>query len=252
MTRTLSRLLVVLGLLLGWVPIASAQSADDIVERHLTAIGGRDALVKLKSRSMAGTITLSTPGGDISGPVETLTESPNKSRTFMKLDASGLGAGVITIDQRFNGTSGYVMDSLQGNRELTGDLLENARNAAFPNPFLNYKDVGATLELAGKEKVGDREAYLLILKPKNGVVYRQYIDAQSYLALRLVVKLNVPQFGELEQTTELLDQRDVDGVKVPFQLKSSSAVQQMTIVITKVEHNVQVDEALFSRPAANR
>ena len=252
MTRTLSRLLVVLGLLLGWVPIASAQSADDILEKYLTAIGGREALMKLKSRSMTGTITLSTPGGDVSGPIEILNETPNKARTLMRLDLSALGAGVMTVDQRFNGTSGYVIDTLQGNRELTGNLLENAKNAVFPSPLLNYKEVGATLELGGKEKVRDREAYLLIFKPKSGSIVRLYIDAESYLPARLVVKVDVPQFGELEQTTELLDQRDVDGVKVPFQLKSSSSLQQMTIVITKVEHNVQVDEALFSRPAANR
>ena len=52
----------------------------------------------------------------------------------------------------------------------------------------------------------------------------------------------------MEQTTELLDYRDVDGVKVPFQVKATSAVQTSSVVISKVEHNATIDEALFSKP----
>jgi hypothetical protein len=64
------------------------------------------------------------------------------------------------------------------------------------------------------------------------------------------VKIDVPQLGrEVEQTTEFFDYREVDGVKLPFRLKATSSVQNYTITITKVEHNVRVDEALFSKPA---
>jgi hypothetical protein len=246
--NTVSRRLVVAVLLLGWVRGASAQTADEVIERYLTAIGGRAALGKLKSRSMIGTITLSTPGGDVSGPVEIFNQEPNKSRTLIKLDLSSLGAGQMIFDQRFDGTSGYVLDSLQGNRDIAGNQLENMKNSSFPNPLLNYKEMGATVELGAKEKVGEREAYLLIVKPKSGSVARQYIDAESYLPIRLVMKVDIPQIGEVEQTTEFLDHRDVDGVKIPFQIKSASAVQTSIIIITKVEHNTKIDEALFSKP----
>jgi zinc protease len=248
--NTVSRRLVMAVLLLGWVQGASAQTADEIIEKYLTAIGGRAALGKLKTRSMIGTITLSTPGGDVSGPVEIVSQEPNKSRTLIKLDLSSFGAGQMIFDQRFDGTSGYVLDSLQGNRDITGNQLENMKNGSFPNPFLNYREMGATVELGGKEKVGEREAYLLIFKPTSGSVVRQYLDAESYLPIRVVVKVAAPQVGELEQTTELLDYRDVDGVKVPFQVKATSSVQSSTITITKVEHNTKIDEALFSKPAA--
>lgn len=250
--KTVSRQLVMAVLLLGWTQAASAQTADEIIEKYLTAVGGRAALGKLTSRSMIGTITLSTPGGDVSGPVEILNQAPNKSRTLITLDLSAFGAGQAIIDQRFDGTSGYVIDSLQGNRDITGDLLETMKNGAFPNPFLSYKELGATVELGGKEKIGERDAYLLIFKPKSGSTVRQYIDAASYLPIKVVVKLDIPQIGELEQSTELLDYRDVDGFKVPFQVKSTSRVQTSTVNITKVEHNTKIDEALFSKPAANK
>jgi hypothetical protein len=239
-------------LLLGWAQAASAQTADDVVEKYLAAIGGRAALGKLTSRTMTGTITLSTPGGDVSGPVEIMNQERNKSRTVITLDLSSLGAGQMVVDQRFNGTAGYILDNLQGNRDITGNQLENMKNGSFPSPLLSYKERGATVELGGKEKVGARDAYVLILTPKSGSVVRQYVDAESFLAIRVMLKVEVPQVGEFEQTTDLLDYRDVDGLKIPFLVKSTSAVQNSTIVITKVEHNTRIDEALFSKPVPGK
>ena len=228
--------------------LAYAQTVDEIVEKYLTAVGGREALAKLTSRTMTGTITIATPQGDLSGPVEIYAQAPNKSRTLVKLDLSAFGAGQMTVDQRFDGTAGYVIDTLQGNRDITGGQLENMRNAAFPSPLLNYKERGATLELMGKEKVGDRDAYVLILKPKAGPAARTFIDAESYLPLRVVTKLDVPQFGEVEQTAEFSDYRAVDGVKIPFAVRATSAVQNSTVAISKVEHNTKLDETMFSKP----
>jgi hypothetical protein len=148
----LSRRLVVTFLLVGWAPLVRAQTADEVIEKSLTAIGGRAALGKVKSQSITGTITLSTPAGDITGSVEVLNAAPNKSRSLIKADLSALGAGQLTVDQRFNGTSGYVMDTLQGNRDITGSQLEGMRNGSFPHPFLNYKEMGATARLSGKKR----------------------------------------------------------------------------------------------------
>jgi zinc protease len=249
--RAISRQLTIAMLLLGWAQAAHAQTADEVVEKYLTAIGGREALAKLKSRTLVGTITVSTPGGDISGPVEMVAQEPNKARMLIKLDLSTFGAGQMVFDQRFNGQTGYVLDSMQGDHDIAGAQLDTMRNNVFPTPFLNYKELGATVELAGKEKIGDRDAYVLILKPKSGASVRQFVDAESYLPVRLLLKVDLPQIGEVEQTTDLSDFREVDGVKVPFAVSASSAVQHSTIKITKVEHNTKIDEALFSKPPAH-
>ena len=80
-----------------------AQTVDEVVDRCVTAAGGRAALGKVTSRSMSGTITLSTPAGDITGTVELLNAVPNKSRSLIKADLSALGAGQLVMDQRFDG-----------------------------------------------------------------------------------------------------------------------------------------------------
>jgi outer membrane lipoprotein-sorting protein len=251
--KTIVRLVVVTAFLAAWAQAAMAQTADEIIEKHLAAMGGRAALQKIKSRLVTGTLALTTPVGNMAGTVELLNEAPNKSRNLMKVDLSAAGIGLVTIDQRFNGETAYAMDSLQGNREITGNALDNMKASSFPTPFLNYKERGATVELGGKEKVGDRDAYVLTYKPKTGSAVRMYLDAQTYLPLRSVVKVNVPQLGQdVEQTTDFSDYRDVDGVKIPFQIKNSSPLQTYSITATKVEQNIQVDESLFSKPAEGK
>jgi hypothetical protein len=247
--RTLMRLVMAGSLVLGMAQAAAAQTADEIVEKHLAAIGGRAALSKLTSRSMAGTITIATPAGEFSGPIEIMNQAPNKVRTLINLDLTAVGAGKITIDQRFDGVTGYAIDTLQGNRDITGDQLEGMRNGFFPTPFLNYKQNGVGIELTGKEKVGDREAYALIVKPKTGPSSKNYIDATSFLMIRQVVTADIPPVGTLEQTTDFSDEKEIDGIKIAHKIVSSSSAQNFTVTISKVQHNGALDQTLFAKPA---
>jgi hypothetical protein len=229
---------------------AHAQTADEVVEKYLTAIGGRAALGKLTSRTATGTISVTTPAGDLTGTIELYNKAPNKTRTVVKIDASSLGVGQILQDQRFDGTSGYAIDSLNGNRDITGDQAEIMRSGTFPTPLLRFKEEGARVELLGKEKVGDRDAYVLRFTPKTGPASRQFMDAETSLLVKSVVTVNVPQLGtDLEQTVEFSDYRDVDGVKVPYRTRSINQVQSLTITFTKVEHNTPIDDRSFAKPA---
>jgi hypothetical protein len=237
-------ILVALGAPAGW-----AQTADEILEKSIAALGGRAAHAKITSRQMSGTITLSTPAGDIQGTIETWNAAPNKQRTLIKADLSSFGAGPLEVDQRFDGSTGYVLDSLQGNRDITGNQLDNMRNNGFPHAFLAYKELGIKVTLAGKEKAGDRDAYVVVFEPAAGSTIRQFIDAETFLPVKFMLKVNVPQVGaDVEQTTVVSDYRDVDGIKVPFRLQSSSSIQSITVDIAKVAHNVTVDEKLFAKP----
>jgi len=86
--------------------------------------------------------------------------------------------------------------------------------------------------------------------------YFAYVDVAMYDAVNSInggctpylMKVSAPQVGEFEQTSELRDYREVDGVKVPFQVTATSSVQTINIAVAKVEHNASVDETLFAKP----
>ena len=67
---------------------ASAQTADEVIEKSIAAMGGRAALDKIRSRMMTGELTIGTPAGDIAGTVEMYGAVPNKQRTVIKADLS--------------------------------------------------------------------------------------------------------------------------------------------------------------------
>ena len=236
-------------LVVGTVTSSAAQTAEDIVERHLTAVGGRAALAKLTSRTMTGTISVTIEAGDLQGQLEVTTATPNKSRTLLGLDLSAFGLGKMVHDERFDGSAGYILDSMQGNREITGNQLHNLRNDTFPTALLDYKGQGASVALAGKEKVDDRDAYVLIRTPKAGPPIKHYIDVESHLEIRTVTTNDSPDLGPYELTVIFGDYREVDGVKVPFQIRGVSNAENFNAVLMKVTHNQPVDAAIFSRPA---
>lgn len=246
--RTFIQRFATIVVVLSWSHFAAAQTADDIINKSITAMGGRAAMEKIKTRQMSGSLTLGTPAGDISGTIQIQNAVPNKTRTVIKADLSSLGAGPLEVDQRFDGTSGYVLDSLQGDRPITGNQLDNMKNGGFPHPFLTYKSMGTSVSLAGKEKAGDRDAYVVVFEPTTGSPIRTWIDAETYLPIMSRVKSNIPQVGDLEQTSRTTDYRDVDGVKIPFKVEVSSAVQSFTIIINKVENNMPIDDKLFVKP----
>lgn len=239
--------------------VASAQTADQIIEKHLAALGGREALGKLTSRRSTGTITITTPNGNLLGPCEIDAKAPNKSRAYMQLDASALGIpDKLVVEQKFDGVVGWSLNSLQGDAEITGSRLQNLGNNVFPSPLLNYKTAGTTVELLPKQQIGGKDALVIRATPKAGSAVVLFFDAETYLLVRTVTTFNDAQMGgEVEQTAELSDYRVVDGVKVPFHIVNSSATptgtQTGTITLTKVEHNVTLDDALFgSKLAAAR
>jgi outer membrane lipoprotein-sorting protein len=198
---------------------------------------------------MTGKMTVSTNGAELPGTIEVLSQAPNKARSLVSMDLTAVGAGSMTIDQRFDGTTGFVMNSMSGDTEVTGGMLDNMKNNVFPSPLLTYKDRGIKVALDGnKDKVGDRDAYVLTFTPPSGPASRLWIDAASYLPIKTSVTIDSPETGPLEQIVEFSDFRDVDGIKVPFQRKNSNAMQTFTITFTKVEQNVKIDPALFSKP----
>jgi zinc protease len=236
-----------------FAPTASAQTADEVVNKYLAALGGRDALGKLTSRRAIGTITVSTPNGDLSGPLEIDSKLPNKSRVAIDLDLSALGADKMHDERRFDGVSGMMLNSMNGDSEITGNQLDNMRNNVFPTPLLNYKTAGIAIEVLPRETLNGKAVIVLRATPKAGSATKLFFDAETYLIVRTVSTINSPQTGgDVEQTSDLSDYRAVDGVKVAFQVTNSNALQSAVIKLTKVEHNVALDDALFKAksPAA--
>jgi outer membrane lipoprotein-sorting protein len=230
------------------VTSGQALTADQIVEKHLSALGGREALGKITSRRAAGTVTVATPMGPLSGPLEMVAKAPNKMLAEMRIDLTSVGGpGEMVITQMFDGANGWNLNSLQGDTAMSGDQLDASRNNSFPSPLLKYKELGMTATLDGAQQVNGKAAHVVLFTPKTGPAERMFFDAESFLIVRSTSSLTLPQVGKTETVSEPSDYRTVDGVKVPFKLVQSAGEQTVTFTFDKVENNVAVDDARFVR-----
>ena len=248
MTKRVFTTLLTLLVLPAFAGLEAAQTLtpDQIIEKHLTAMGGREALGKLTSRRATGTISVATPMGDLSGPLEMTAKAPNKMRADMRIDLTAVGGpGEMMMTQLFDGAAGWSLNSLQGDTPLSGDLLDSARNSYFPSPLLKYKEIGMTVALQPNAQIGGKDAYVLLFTPTSGPAERMFFDATSFLLVRTTSTLNTPDMGTVEQVSDLSDYRTVDGVKVAFVMTQQAGGQNIVMTFAKIEHNVAIDDAVF-------
>jgi hypothetical protein len=90
---------------------------------------------------------------------------------------------------------------------------------------------------------------VLLYTPKAGPAPKLFLDAETFLVVRSITTLDVPEAGgQIEQTTDVSDYRTIDGVKTAFSVTVGGPGQTIAITLAKVEYNVTLDDAVFSRP----
>jgi zinc protease len=105
------------------------------------------------------------------------------------------------------------------------------------------------MTVKGKDKVGDKEVYVVEATPTEGSPHKLYFDTQSGLMLRTDREADTPQ-GKMPFEIYMEDYREVDGVKMPFTVRQVAPAISFTIKVDEVKHNVPVDDAKFNKPAA--
>jgi outer membrane lipoprotein-sorting protein len=225
---------------------AFAQTADEVVNKYLAAIGGREALGKLHTRKATGTVSVAVAAGVLSGPIEVYSKAPNKTHQTLRLDLTSVGgAGEMTVDLLFDGEKGYSLNSMQGDSEVSPRQLAAMRNNVFPTPLLDYKAAGFTLAVLPREVVNGRDTVVLQATPKSGEASKIFFDAATYLVVRTVTTVDSATGGDMQQTSDVSDYRTIDGIKMPFKIVNTNDLQTVTITLATVEHNISLDDAMF-------
>lgn len=218
---------------------AKLPTTSEILAKYVAALGGREAIEKIKTRTMKGTIDV-TPMG-IKGTVEVYAAAPDKNYT------NGNLAGVGSFIDGYDGNISWVVDPINGSREKTGQELLQTKLASNFYRELNLDKLYPKMEVKGIEKVGDKDTYVVVATPDGIPAETFYFDAASGLLLRSDSTAIAPE-GNAAIKTFYDDYRDVDGVKVPFKTRSVLPQYELWTTLTEVKNNVAVDETKFSKP----
>ena len=117
-------------------------------------------------------------------------------------------------------------------------------------PLVDYAAKGTKVELEAVEPVEGHDAYKLKLTAKSGDVQHIWIDAQSFLDVKVE---GAPRRmdGRMHSVfTYQSDFRSVQGVMIPFALETAVDGFREThkMAIEKVALNPKLDDTLFNKP----
>lgn len=222
-------------------PSAALPTADQVLKHYVEAIGGRAAWEKLDSRVSKGTIEIPAMN-NLSGTIEVHMKAPNSILVVINL-------GGAVIEQGFDGTTAWSDDPRNGLRVLSGGELEDEKREASFYHALDLQKIYSKMTVTGTEKIGERDAYVVEAVPTGGGdADKLYFDIQSGLEVRSVNHRHTPD-GSLEFSANIGDYRDVDGIKLPFSVEQASAQSAFTIKFTDIQHNVDLADSQFAKPA---
>jgi hypothetical protein len=226
--------------------LASAQTADEIVNKVLAARGGVARIKAVHSQRISGTINFG-PGAD--GPFLVELERPGK----MHIEATIQGQ---TLIRSYDGKStGWILNPFTENKGVQPMSAEDISNISdesdFDGPLVDYKQKGNLIALVGKEDVDGKPAYRLKLTNKKGEMRSYLFDAESF---RLIKWEGTRQVGDKDVAWESVfrDYREVNGLQFAFEIDSDApgTGQAQKIIADRIEVDPQIDESHFGKPVA--
>ncbi|MDQ3817883.1 MAG: M23 family metallopeptidase, partial [Acidobacteriota bacterium] len=209
---------------------AQTLTARQILEKAVAALGGRESLAKIETRTASGKVQ----ARGMTGTYQLWAKAPDKLKT--KLEIS-----IQHVERGFDGTLAW--EKRASVRELSQAEQVRLRQRALFNPLLQYLSADVPAVLKGKRQLLGAETYEVQLSPKGEPALTLYFDTSSLLLLREDHQL---ENGELKISYS--DYRKVNDVLLPFSVKEESPGQMLSITFDEQSLNATVEDSLFKNP----
>ena len=219
---------------------AALPSARSILDRHLVAVGGREAILAHSSTKATGVFSVASAG--LTGTLEVFAAKPNKN--VVRIELPGVGE----IIEGFNGTHGWTVSAMTGPMLLEGKQLEEKKFDADFHAELHddarYESM-TTVEVADFE---GRPCYKLRLVKKGGGEDFEFYDVKTGLRAGRTGTRETPM-GTVTGTSVESEYRKFGKLLVPTSIKNTVMGTEQLITIKTVEFDT-VPANAFDPPAA--
>src|SRR5208282_3383731 len=157
--------------------------------------------------------------------------------------------------QAYDGKTGWQISPFGGRKDpellSQDDLKSLVVDADIDGPLIEYKEKGNKAELVGHDSMEGTDCFKIKLSMKNGDVRYYYLDADSYLDLKVEIQTTI-RGGLQESELYYGDYEEVNGIFYPFTVEQAQkgSASRTQISVGKIEQNVPLDDSLFSMPAS--
>jgi hypothetical protein len=215
-------------------------SAREIIDRHIKAIGGREAVLSHKSTHQTG--TFSVPASGMVGTIETFGAS-DPDRMMVRLTIPGLGEMLNGYD----GSHGWAVTPMTGPMLQQGKELDQTKlDADFYSELHDAKRY-KTIKTVEKTAFEGRPCYKVSLVRIDGNEDFEFYDVQTGLRAGAINTRESPM-GTVTTTNVESDYKKFGNI-----LQATSLVQKMMgveqkLTLTSVEYDT-VQPTVFELPA---
>ncbi|WP_377242190.1 outer membrane lipoprotein-sorting protein [Persicitalea jodogahamensis] len=219
---------------------AQAQSVDEVIDKHVAAMGG-DKYSSIKGLKMEATAQIM--GMDLPSTTTIVQGRGMRSETTVQ------GSAIV---QAIDGETGWMINPMAGQTTamaLPEDQVKMSAGQLDLTGLYNYKAKGHKAELMGEETVEGAPMYVVKVDMANGATATHYISKDTYYILKSVINTEV-QGQAVEVKTNFSNFKQVDGVTFPFttEIESPAMPGVMTMMVNNVQVNPTVDESIFAMP----
>jgi outer membrane lipoprotein-sorting protein len=225
---------------------AAALTATQIVDRNLAARGGLEAWRAINTLTMSGQMEAGSKK-NAQLPFVMEMKRPHKSRLEIRLQDQ-------TAVQVYDGVRGWKLRPFLGRKDVEPYSPAEAKSAMdweeLDGPLVDYAKKSTRITLLGTEAVEGHDAYKLKLTKKDGIERNLWIDAHSFLEVKID--------GEPRQMDGVLrnvavyyrDYRPENGLMVPHVLETvvENGTQSHKMFIEHLTINQALDDGLFAKP----
>ncbi len=222
-----------------------AQTADEVIDNYFENTGGKENWEKLEGLEMIGVMKMQ--GMEI--PFEQLSTKDGKQVVTIEIQGNRM------VWSAFNGETSWernqmTMEAEKSNNEATENKKKQVKD--FPDPLLNYKEKGYTVELIGKETVDGTETFkikltkdpILINGESKPNISHYYFDTENFVPIIVETEINEgPMKGQVVKSS-ISDYQEVNGVYFPFTISN----QFQTMGFKEIKLNPEIDAAIFEFP----
>jgi hypothetical protein len=212
-------------------------TADEIVAKFETALGGRSKLEKITSRMMKATRV--EPDGKT-------TEPETKWFKVNRYYAETL-YGTTLVTEGYDGTKGWKAGNKAAIYMKPDEAEQLKREAELFSPA-NLKVVYPKMEYRAVDRIDGREVYFILATTAGNVRERLYFDVASGLLVRRSAATPTI-FGNYIYQVDYADYKAFNGVKIPTTVRYSMPNISWMLKVNSVKNNVAIDDAKFIAPA---
>lgn len=212
--------------------LPSGLTAEKVIDNYITALGGKENMLKVKDVRMK--LTASIQGNNVE--IIQVTKAPNMYMSEVKM------GGSLLQKEIYNGND-LVIYQMGQKLPVSEEQVKEAAYKSVVFPELEYENWGAQSSLKGIEKVEGVEAYVLEVTLPTGGISTQYYSIDTGLKMKEIMEMETPQ-GKVKQNVSFADYQEKNGVKYPMKLTLSPP--GISATVQSLEINTDPDEKLFS------